>query len=385
MKQARKILFLIPLLFFACKKDQNEKIYSINKQHGLLANRFAHLKIEKVAPVTFNYAKGSLKEALNSRKLSTLTYLRDSTWENIFGRSAFYESDEMVVTPSNRSYVYPGSILKASSIATDEFQTFFGFERAPITAQLSFPSSLSYGTIENPTLSNSRIFLRNAIMSPDFSGKQIDDFTQNISYFSRYEEVKLAYGYNVNERRLFSSTNASFDYNSTGKRYSTKLVASYMVKNFTYSMSDPVDGQLIDMSTITPEIFEGISPVYINSVTYGRLGILVVETDNNSSQMKSAFEKVVKKIFKQTNESFTQEQTVLFNSCRVTIYILGSAMGESTIQLLINPSPESVSSFLSENVGVFTSQDPGVPISFTAKYLKDNSRFKTVFRLDFPN
>ncbi|MDO7745169.1 MAG: thiol-activated cytolysin family protein, partial [Pedobacter sp.] len=187
------------------------------------------------------------------------------------------------------------------------------------------------------------------------------------------------------ERRLFASTNSSFDYNSSATYYSTKMTVSYTVKNFTYTMSDPVQGELIDLGSIPPEVFDGVSPVYINSVTYGRFGLLVIETNNNSAQMKSAFEKVVKKIFKQTSESFTQQETALFSSCRVTIYVLGSTLGESATQLLINPNPESISGFLSENVGIFTAQDPGVPIYFTAKYLKDNSRFKTVFKLDLPN
>lgn len=379
---------MVPLFLFACKKDkvrvEQGQLQPIKAADNLLASQLQHLRIEAMEPVLLGISKISLKDALDTRKQAALVHLRDSSW-GAFGKSSFYESDEMTVTPSNRSYVYPGSILKAASIANDELSPLVGYERAPIDLYLSFPSSLSYGTIPLPSLSNSRIFLRNALMAPDFSGLQIDDFTQSISFFSRYQEVKFAYGYNVNERRLFASTNSSFDYNASAVQYGTKLMASYTVKNFTYTTPNPTVGQLIDMASITPEVFNGVSPVYINSVTYGRFGLLVVETNNGSTQTKTAFEKVVKKIFKKTNESFTQEETNLFSSCRVTIYILGSTMGESAIQLLINPSPEAISSFLSENVGVFTASDPGVPILFKAKYLKDNSPFKTVFKLDFPH
>lgn len=387
MKVLYRIIFIIPLLFAACKKEKIETPVQPDEQpkSNLLANYFGNLRIEPLQPIIIGGGNASLKELIDNKKLNQLVYLRDSAWAGATGRTSFYESDEMVVTPSNRSNIYPGSILKASSIATDEFVTFFGYERAPISVQLSFPSSLSYGSIASPSLSNSRIFLRNAIMSPDFSGSAIQDFSQSISYFSKYQEVKLSFGYNVNEKRLFASTNSSFDYNSSGTYYSTKMTVSYTVKNFTYTMSDPVQGELIDLASIPPEVFNGVSPVYINSVTYGRFGLLVIETNNNANQMKTAFEKVVKKIFKQTNESFTQQEVSLFSSCRVTIYVLGSTLGESATQLLINPNPEAISGFLSENVGVFTAQDPGVPIFYTAKYLKDNSRFKTVFRLDLPN
>lgn len=377
---------IIPLFLLACKKEKVEQgqVQPIKAADNLLASQFQHLKIEAMEPVLLGVTSLSLQDAMDARKEAALVHLRDSAWSGL-GGSRFYESDEMIVTPSSRSYVYPGAIIKAASIPTDEFKTFFGYATAPIDLHLSFPSSLSFGTIPSPSLSNSRIFLRTALMAPDFSGQQIDDFSQSITMFRRYQEVKLAYGYNVNQRGLFSSTNASFDFNASETLYHTKLMASYTVKNFTYSMPNPTVGQLIDMASITPEVFNGVSPVYVNSVTYGRYGLLVVETNNGGEEMKSAFEKVVKKIFKQTNEAFTQEQITLFSACRVTIYILGSTMGESAIQLLINPNPEAVSNFLSENVGVFTAQDPGVPISYKAKYLKDNSPFKTVFKLDFPN
>ena len=99
--------------------------------------------------------------------------------------------------------------------------------------------------------------------------------------------------------------------------------------------------------------------------------------------MKTVFEKVVKKILKKSTESYTQEEKSLFANCRITIYLLGSTMGNNIIQLLINPNPEGISDFISQNVGTFTPSDPGVPIFYTAKYLKDNSKFKTMFKIDY--
>ncbi|GHE49372.1 thiol-activated cytolysin family protein [Sphingobacterium griseoflavum] len=380
------LLSTAALLFHGCAKEdaQDLPLSSEANEKPLLADHFSHLAMEHIPKVVISKGDALSGLSIADRKKLQLTHIRDSAWAGMIGRTSFYESSEMVVTPSNRSYIFPGSILRASSIASDEFQPLFGYGRLPIRANLSFPSSLAVGTINDPTLSESRIFLRNAIMAPDFSGYYVDDFQRTIAYFSRYEEVKLSYGYNVNERRLFSSVNSSFDHNSSSTNYATKLIVSYTVKNFTYSMPDPLANELIDISTITAETFNGFSPVFINSVTYGRYGILVVETQQNASSMENVFDKVVKKIFKQSSETFTQEEKNLFNSCRVTVHLLGSTLGESTIQLLLNPDPESMSSFMSENVGTFTAADPGVPISFTAKYLADNSLFKTTFQIDFP-
>ncbi|KXH84855.1 thiol-activated cytolysin family protein [Chryseobacterium kwangjuense] len=378
------ILFSFCFLLLGCKKDQ--PITGSNpsqKYTGKLADYFGHLKIEPITPVILGAKNFNLQALLDKRKSLGLVHLRDSIWSSGNGKTSFYESDQMVVTPGNAGYIYPGSILRSASIAADQFETFSDYQSAPISVDLSFPSSLSIGTINKPSLSNSRIFLRNALMAPDFLGTNIMNYSDYMAAFSNYNEVKLAFGYNVNERKLFSSTNSSFDYNSNSEYYSTKLMASYTVENFTYNMSDPLAGELIDISAIPPDVFNGVSPVYINSVTYGRFGLLVLESNNFSSQMKSVFEKVVKKILKRSTESYTQEEKSLFSDCRITIYLLGSTMGNNVIQLLINPNPEGISDFISENVGTFTASDPGVPIFYTAKYLKDNSKFKTRFKIDY--
>lgn len=387
MKKCVIVYCIFALSFVGCKRESfDSKEIDVDKNDlNLLSSYFKHLKIEPLEPILIGDSSSASQDILRKRKRANLIHLRDSSWISGVGKSSFYKSDEMTVTPSNSSFIYPGAILKASSIVTDQFETLFGYERAPISVELSFPSSLSIGTIPIPSLSNSRIFLRNALMAPDFSGLNIVNFSQYLSAFSKYEEVKFAFGYNVNEKRLFSSTNSSFDYNSNSSSYSTKFMASYTVKNFRYNMSNPTSSELIDVSAIPPNIFSGVSPVYVNSVTYGRFGLLVLESNNNSYNMKSVFEKVVNKILKKTSESYTQEEKSLFSNCRVTVYLLGSTMGNNLVQLLINPNPESLSDFISENVGVFTASDPGVPISYTANYLKDNSRFETTFKIDFPN
>jgi len=384
MKKKAVIFLSLFFLLSGCRKDLPiAETESQQKLTGKLSDYFGHLKIEPVAPVILGAKNSDLRSLLNKRKSLDLVHLRDSVWSAGNGKTSFYESDQMVVTPGNASYIYPGSILRAASIASDQFETFSDYPRAPINVDLSFPSSLSIGTISSPSLSNSRIFLRNALMAPDFLGTNIIKYSDYMAAFSNYEEVKLAFGYNVNEHKLFSSTNSSFDYNSNSTYYSTKMIASYTVENFTYNMSNPVAGELVDVAAIPADVFKGVSPVYINSVTYGRFGLLVLESDNFSSQMKSVFEKVVRKILKKSTESYTQEEKSLFANCRITIYLLGSTMGNNVIQLLINPNPEGVSDFISQNVGTFTASDPGVPIFYTAKYLKDNSTFKTKFKIDY--
>lgn len=384
MKKSLYLFFALSVLLnLSCKKDKlnNTDPYD-DKRTALLSSHFQDLKIETFSPVYLG--KSSLKDLLDKKKRNELIKVRDSLWHNSLGRSSFYQSDEMIVTPDNSSYIYPGSIIKAASVNSGIFEPLTGFAGKPINVALSFPSGKSYGVIDYPALSSSRVFLRNALMDPDFSGTQLVDFLFNASSFTNYNEVKLAYGYNMDEKALFYSVNTSFNYNSSRTNYSTGMMATYTVKNFTYSMSNPTENELIDRAALPANIFEGVSPVFINSVTYGRFGFFLIETNNTSSQMRSVFEKMVKKIFKKTDEGLTQEEKQLISTCRITLNLLGKPGGGSITKLLTSPDSDALSNFISENLGVFTAKDPGVPISFTAKYLKDNTLFKTVFHLDFP-
>lgn len=83
--------------------------------------------------------------------------------------------------------------------------------------------------------------------------------------------MKYTFCYNVNQHKLFATINANFDSYSSGTNYSTKFIASYILENSTYQMVDPTAGELIDMDSIPSNTFDGVSLVYINSVTYGRL------------------------------------------------------------------------------------------------------------------
>ncbi|WP_367210999.1 hypothetical protein [Sphingobacterium sp. R2] len=60
-------------------------------------------------------------------------------------------------------------------------------------------------------------------------------------------------------------------------------------------------------------------------------------------------------------------KTYTFKPTRSIFQVLGSTIGNNVIQLLINPSPNGVSHFITQNVGTFTASDPGLPIYYTAK------------------
>lgn len=385
MKVLTSYCFIALCLFslVSCSKEgydyKNEN--SNKNKSSLLSNSFINYHLPKFDPIRIE-SPYKIKDLVNSKKMNSTNFIKDSLWSGGVGHSEFYSSDRMVVTPNNENYIYPGSLLKGESINTDDFKPIIGYKSLPIKVSVTFPSSYAIGQIDTPSLSRSRVFLRKALMAPDFSGVQLLDFSYSASLESSYDASKLYFGYDVNDSRLFSSVNESFSSSSSHINSGTALMASFTVENFSFNMASPVQGELLDPSTLDPASLNNVTPVYVSSVTYGRFGYFLLETEADSYVSKSAFEKIVKKIFKKTNEELTIEEQSIFNSCKVTIYLLG-ANGDALIRAFNSPSADGLYNYLLSYNSGFTADDPGVPIFYKLKYLSNDSLYEPVFKIDY--
>ncbi|WP_143307504.1 thiol-activated cytolysin family protein [Chitinophaga vietnamensis] len=327
--------------------------------------------------------QADLKALLDARKMNTGQFLRDSIWPYNTGYSRFYEADEQVVVPNNETLIYPGSLIRGTSINSDNFVPLpiRNYKRYPIKVYATFPSDLSVAVIDTPSLSRTRIFLRQALTSPGFSGGQLESFLYETFKFSYYDEIKEAYGYNVNVKGLFYSSSSSFNFSAVRSEFPTAIIAKFTMKNFSIVLDAPADGKLVDETNVDKSVLYGYSPVYVNTVTYGRMGIVVAESNFQSDEVKSAFEKTIKKLFGRTTESLTDYEKTLVNSARINIYLIGGS--GAPVTQAVNGYDQFVNYIFHSTT--FSAADPGVPISFTMRYLSDNTPVKTVFRLDYPN
>ncbi|WP_316821309.1 thiol-activated cytolysin family protein [Pedobacter gandavensis] len=371
----------LSVLNFSCQKDKYTSPsldQEGDQKSNLLATKFKDLKVELVDPIVIMGGR-SMEELLNARKQNGATLIGE--YSSSEGLVREFESTEMIVTPDNETYIYPGSIIKSASIPSDDFAPLIGYKKLPIDVSTTFISDKSFGRILSPSLSQTRVFLRDALMDPSFSGNQLEEFSTESYLINSYKETKVAFGYNINEKRLFSSTNTSMNSSSSKITSKTGLILTYLVKNFTLSTPNPQVGEMVDYVNTPASVFQGSSPVYVNSVTYGRFGFLMVESESDSAVVHTTWKKVVKKLFRKSTETFSSDELKVFNSCKVTVYLLGSSLGTVT-DLIINPgSYEALAGFFSDNLGIFTASDPGVPIQFSAKYLTNNMPYKSTFRI----
>jgi len=306
----------------------------------------------------------NLEPALQQESYSSLEW--DESYHPYSGTKAGNSSIEMAVTIPN---IYIGAVYEG---ATVNDMTFRPIKKVldPIDIAYSFPRYF-FDTIERPSYSSMIRSMNAAIDSPAFTGKQLQSFEYDFRQFTSYSELKLAFGANINIANIFK-LDASANYEKIKAK--SGLFARVVQKNFSVVMDYPYDGNIFanddDYYAVASK-----DPVYVNSIVYGRMGIIAIESEASYESLKTAFKAAltVGKFGGELNLS-TENKTILENAT-IRILISGGA-GADVAQTF--EGFDKFSEFI-VNGGEFSAETPGVPIFFTANRVEDDSVFTSLF------
>lgn len=361
------VFFMLGAAISSCKNECDE-VQSINVEKYL--PKFPQKTIQILAGIDNALSKYG-DEKINTR---ASFLIKDSVWSNGKGHSLIYETNEHSVTEDVVGYIYLGSILRGGSIDTQRF-TPISKATDPVNISYSFPSRWVTDQIMHPSLSAQRQSVRNVMEREGMNGNQICSFSYDMSQFTYYNEVKLAFGCNINVAKVL---NISIDVAQNKIRKKTGLIAKFIQKNFTIDMDIPIDGNLL----LNNEELNGIDdydPVYISSVTYGRLGTITIESNYTYDELrvapKAAFE--AKIINDELNLSYEYKKILEESDMHLSI-INGDGSGVKAIEGF-----NEFKEFIVKG-GKFTKELPGDIIFYTASYLSDNSPYYAKFKVDTP-
>ncbi|MGN7990489.1 thiol-activated cytolysin family protein [Pedobacter sp. 22226] len=318
-----------------------------------------------------------VKSLINSNKKSYTELIKDSVWAGDTGHSLVIESDEQVALTNYSRYIFPGSLIQGNSISDLTYKPLSQYQNKvkPITVSVSAHAANVSGIINKPSLSATRSFLE-SIYSDSFSGKEIASFSFDMNQFTYYDEFKLAFGANIKVGSIF---NASASVNKTKIEKKTGLIAKFVQRNFTLDMDLPEDGNLLDNS-VDPSQLGPYSPVYVSSITYGRMGMIKVESDYNYSSLTRAFKAAFNAGIVSGGASIADSLKTIIDNSSIEIYDVGGE-GESVAQSI--NGYDAFRQYIISG-GNYTPQTPGFPLYYTLSYLSDNSIFRTRFLVNFP-
>ncbi|UCA62257.1 thiol-activated cytolysin family protein (plasmid) [Chryseobacterium rhizoplanae] len=280
-------------------------------------------------------------------------------------------SDQMVVTAPSKTFI--GGVYNSTTLDNLTYQP-INYPVKPITVSYSFPSDYVVDEIDHPSMSSMRASIFKALNNANFSGLQTLSFDYNIKQFSYYSELKIAFGANVNIGGLLS-IDISGSHNKVKRQ--TGIFTKFTQKNFTIDMDLPSNGNIFKNESDL-NLAASNNPVYINSITYGRLGILSLESDYTYNETSFALKAALNAKVVNGTLSIDINSKKILEESDLSVYILGGK-GSDAVQVV--KGYEGFIQFI-VNGGEFTKQDPGVPIQFSASHAGDNSVYYTTFTVN---
>lgn len=283
-----------------------------------------------------------------------------------------FQSSESIILPHLQAYIFPGSLLKGNSIQNMDFKPISASVK-PITVSMSIPAlnKKTAFTIDQPSLSKTRQMVQDYIQTADFT--QNGTLSYSVEQFTSYDELKVAFGSNVNTRSLFgkSSSTTSIEEGMISK--ASGFYVKFYQTSFTLDMDIPA-GSLVNDNNFDSG---GVEPVYVSSISYGRMGILSIETNEQEDIAKKTINETFSKLFVHGESSLTQEEKNFLNGADFNLYLIGGN-GTTAVQ-----SFQGYAAFVNHIAkGTFSKSQPGVPIFCSYSYLNDNSPVKTTFKFD---
>ena len=299
---------------------------------------------------------------------NTLSYPATRSSDNSLFEEKTVSTNETVIFPQFYSLMWLGNTFYRNSVANCSYKPIIGNKKG-LTASLSL-SNTNYSYMENPSLVTYNQYLSKELKRATFNGDDNIDFT--IDQFTYYQELKTAFGSNTNTDVLFwgtSSTSATTTH-KISKR--SGLYIKFWQTSFVSTMDDPD----IPFISTTEQLMD--SAVFINSITYGRLGIIAIETNYDINQARDLLQKSFHAILFGGKESLTDEENRFLRDCDCRIYIQGGA-AKLAVQTM-----NGLDAFVNYVKHVnFSYSQPGVPIFCSFENVSDNSLAKINFKFNF--
>ncbi|NJI72020.1 hypothetical protein HCX49_02255 [Sphingobacterium kitahiroshimense] len=186
-----------------------------------------------------------------------------------------------------------------------------------------------------------------------------NSFSFSIKDLKSYGDVAHYFGQKIDVADWFSVSDPD-------EKPQTLLAVNMERVAFTAEMDLPAEGKFKTNNALLDR-YNSNELIYVNTLSFGRRAIVLVESNLDSSQVKNALSAILTR-----KELSNQEKGVLAN-CTFRVALLGS---QDVIDVDSSRMLEEVLDYIDAKKD-FSS--PGLPISFGAAYLRNNQIFSNTY------
>lgn len=345
---------LTAMVMSSCNKDNDPKVDSGQETDDYILS---------LPPVQFEAEKAAAVDSSTTDQDLEYNYTID-----YYSAAAGY--DEQIVLNPQTDVIYPSALIKGETILDGSYVP-ISVKRKPITISTSLQGAGRVSVqVEDPKLSTVREAI-NELMNQEYDVPPANMGFTVENVYSR-EQFKMAV------RASYSSgamdVNGSFNYSNT--KIKSRVVAKFIQNYYTLDMDLPAKpSDLIDEEP-NPNIYGSLMPMYISTVTFGRMALFTVESELTETEVNTYLEASYSQIEGESSTDFEK----LSAKSTMKVYVLGGSGADAGTA--INGFGD-FKKYITQG-GNFSKTSPGAPISYKLRYIHDNTIARTVFSASYP-
>jgi thiol-activated cytolysin len=277
------------------------------------------------------------------------------------------EFDEQLTLNPTTDVIWPGAIIDGATIETGEYTPIIA-KRAPLTFSISLINiaGKKSKTVQNPMLSTMREAIAE-ILDQEVTGGTAAQVTFVIE--DVYSEKQLDVALGVTYKSGLYDVKSQFDFSR--QEVSSRLLVKFLQVYYTLDIDLPENpSDLFDPSVtwpeLAPKISGNVSPMYVSSISYGRMALFCMESSRTATDVRAALDASFKAI--DTDVSLETEYQEVLDQTTIKATIIGGS-GKDAVQAV--NGFDGLKEYMTQG-GDYDKSTPGAPLAYKLRYLSDN-------------
>ncbi|MBP3839077.1 MAG: thiol-activated cytolysin family protein [Prevotella sp.] len=282
--------------------------------------------------------------------------------------------DEAILFDPTIDMLYPGCALRGNSIADGTYAMLTDYELGDISFSINLVPN---NPIDNEKISRTIPNIRKSDYQKVLNEWSDIDFKENavttlesIERITSQSELVTKLGATVRTSAVDAAMN--FNFNFTKKK--NHVLAKIIQKGFSVSTDAPRNTPTI-FKKVDTKYLEGVQPVYVSNINYGRILYLCIDTDEKVEDVNAALNFAIHHL-EVPVELYTKYMNILSSS---DIHITMLGVGESVQRDVLRGGVDALQKFIEAPMLMHQLH----PISFSLRYASDNAQARIVTSNEF--
>ena len=389
-----KAVFLFAAVFFliaSCDLSEKEDPIKTSPDIASISEYIGNLNFDANALFNVQNISGSTNRqnvggAIKNSTPGQGVYTECST-QKISLQSNF---EEIAILRPTDGVIYPGALVVADKATLGGLPTPVSIDRSPIKLRLDLPGIGENGNIEVENASNTSVQSKiddalewwNANAKPDgYTIASNSSYSAATSYSSK--QLSIDVGLNVDWAR--GDAQAQFNYTSSQSERVAMMV--FKQRFYTISMNAPnnpgeVFGRNATIADVESKFTPEGPPAYVHSVSYGRIIMFRMVTTESATdaELSGAFNYATG--LTSASGSVEAKYKSILEKSSITVVTMGGNAEAASSAVTAKKFGDLEGILQGENA-VYSRNNPGVPIAYSLKYLKDNTNAKLGYTTEY--